>query len=168
MAQTDSTEIKLQRYKDMFVKGLINSSEYDILRRQTLGIEDKPVTQKEAIAPIDAISEKSFSSPQLILCKNANKENCNLVTPSNEFKRGGGGTAHVCCVIKGILKTSVLKIRIRLHHHKDIEFTISDYTPSNKPNCVYQDIVIYYKGKHEIEILDDKDTRILIGAFVVR
>ncbi len=38
-AQTDSTEIKLQHYKDLFVKGLISTTEYDQLKQQTLGLK---------------------------------------------------------------------------------------------------------------------------------
>jgi len=163
-AQSDSIEIKLQRYKDMFVKGLISANEYEILRKQTLAIEDKSTVKKLSI---DTLNSNSFSAAQLILCKNANKENCDSVTRTTKFKMGGGSSAHVCVVVKGIIKTSVIRIRIRLHHHKDIEFVVSDYTPSDTMNCIYQDILIFNKGKHEIEILDDKGFRVLIGAFVV-
>ena len=39
-AQTDATEIKLLRYKEMFSKGLISANDYELLRKQTLGIKE--------------------------------------------------------------------------------------------------------------------------------
>jgi hypothetical protein len=37
-AQTDSTQIKLQEYKDLFIKGLINAQEYEMLKAKQLGL----------------------------------------------------------------------------------------------------------------------------------
>lgn len=39
--QTDSTEIKLLQYKDLFIKGLISAQEYETMKAQLLGIEMK-------------------------------------------------------------------------------------------------------------------------------
>lgn len=44
-AQTDSTEIKLQQYKDLFVKGLITSTEYEQLKGKLLNIQTFPSSQ---------------------------------------------------------------------------------------------------------------------------
>ena len=54
-AQTDSTEINLQRYKDMFTKGLITSTEYETLRRQTLGIQNTQVVVKDTTTKADSV-----------------------------------------------------------------------------------------------------------------
>lgn len=107
-----------------------------------------------------------YAGSQLILCNSANKSNCDSVTRISEFKMNQG-SAHVCCIIKGIFNTSSIKMRIRLRHHSDVEFTVSDYVPSDTRTCVYQDILIWNRGKHEIELLDDKGARILIESFVV-
>ena len=108
-----------------------------------------------------------YTGPQLIICDKVGKNACDSVTGVNEFKLTQG-SVHICCIVKGVLNSSSLKIRIRLKHHSDTEFSVTGYTPTDKYNCVYQDILIWNKGKHEIEVLDDKGARILIQSFVVR
>lgn len=46
-AQTDSIELTLQKYKDLYSKGLISEQEYDKLRKRTMGI-DEPIAQPSA------------------------------------------------------------------------------------------------------------------------
>lgn len=52
-AQTDSVEITLQKYKDLYSKGLILEQDYDKLRKKTLGIDEptiqQPAPQKEVV-----------------------------------------------------------------------------------------------------------------------
>lgn len=43
-AQTDSTEIKLNQYKDWYEKGLINDQEYNELKKKTLDLSNAPST----------------------------------------------------------------------------------------------------------------------------
>ena len=57
-SQTDSTEIKLQKFKDMYFKGLISEQEYDKLRKKTLGI-DEPTTTPQVQKEVVVIRQKS-------------------------------------------------------------------------------------------------------------
>lgn len=65
-AQTDSTDIKLQHYKDLFIKGLITSQEYEALKQQTLGLPAKTqpttiiVQQPKIKAEIDSVQAEKF------------------------------------------------------------------------------------------------------------
>ena len=67
-AQIDSTDIKLQHYKDLFVKGLISSQEYETLKQQALGIKITP-------APVQAATVQQprphIDSIQLAKMRNA-------------------------------------------------------------------------------------------------
>lgn len=57
-AQTDSTEIKLNQFKDLFMKGLITAPEYEALKQKTLGIQSQPpsvVIVKQEIKPLPQI-----------------------------------------------------------------------------------------------------------------
>lgn len=58
-AQTDSTEMKLNNYKQLFINGTITSQEYETLRKKTLGIEIKPQETKVVEAPIDTFGMTS-------------------------------------------------------------------------------------------------------------
>lgn len=57
-AQTDSTEIKLNQYKDWYEKGLINQQEYDDLRRKTLDLGNTPPKAAEKTKDKPATSYK--------------------------------------------------------------------------------------------------------------
>ncbi len=53
-AQTDSTEIKLQRYQDLHDKGLITDEEYDLLKKKELNLESAPpASKKDSISLAD-------------------------------------------------------------------------------------------------------------------
>ena len=54
-AQTDSTEIKLLRYKEMFSKGLISANDYELLRKQTLGIKEMAAVVTDTVAHYDSL-----------------------------------------------------------------------------------------------------------------
>jgi len=67
-AQTDSTDIKLQHYKDLFIKGLISAQEYETLKQQTLGIKPAPQPQTIIInnpKPKPEIDEKQAEKMRL-------------------------------------------------------------------------------------------------------
>jgi len=66
-AQTDSTEIKLQHYKDLFIKGLISSQEYETLKGQVLGLpKSQPTTiivqQQKPKPEIDSVQAKHLKN----------------------------------------------------------------------------------------------------------
>lgn len=54
-AQTDSTEIKLTHYKELFMKGLITAHEYEALKQQALGISTQPVKPAIVIQNPDSV-----------------------------------------------------------------------------------------------------------------
>jgi hypothetical protein len=59
---TDSTDIKLQHYKEMFTKGLITSAEYEALKEKLLGIPPKApqVQQPQEIHIIQEPAQKTI------------------------------------------------------------------------------------------------------------
>lgn len=82
--QTDSTEIKLQHYKDMFMKGLITAPEYEQLKQKELGLAPMPVQiinvpQKEKNPAIDSLH---MNSVQLY--------NKGYVDAQDYYKKDGG------------------------------------------------------------------------------
>ena len=62
-AQTDSTTIRLQHYKDLFVQGLISSQEYEILKQKELKLSPAnttivPAVVEAALAPKPEAKQK--------------------------------------------------------------------------------------------------------------
>jgi len=66
--QTDSTDIKLKHYKEMFVSGLITPQEYEQLKAKALGIS-APLTQSVIVLP--PAKEQHMDSTQLAKLKEA-------------------------------------------------------------------------------------------------
>ncbi len=59
-AQTDSTEIKLKHYKEMYSNGIIDSSEYKALRQRLLGISDNKPTQQPVTVVLSQATIDTF------------------------------------------------------------------------------------------------------------
>lgn len=53
--KTDSTEIRLQRYKELHEKGLITDQEYDLLKKKELDISTVPKTSNRDTISLDKL-----------------------------------------------------------------------------------------------------------------
>jgi hypothetical protein len=107
-AQTDSTDIKLAHYKDLFVKGLITAQEYETLKAQTLGIS-KPTTTQQTTTVIIQQPKPVSKIDSTQAAKYRTKSMGNLVA-------GGGGIA---------LGTGLIVGGVFYHRHIQYELSSS-------------------------------------------
>lgn len=85
-SQSDSTEIKLTHYKELFIKGLITAQEYETLKQQTLGL---PIEQKQIVVVVPIVTDSMRVADSLL----ARKMHYQAIVDARAYYKPSGASA---------------------------------------------------------------------------